>query len=157
MKLNQTFNANDLPQGGGGFEPLPAGWYMARVTDAETRATKAGTGEYISVRYDITGPTHQGRVVYGNLNISNPSAKAEQIGRQQLGELMRAIGLAKISDTDQLVGGVCELKITIRKGNDQYPDSNDIQAWKAVSSGPPASVAADAVTQQKQSPPWVKK
>jgi hypothetical protein len=101
-------------------------------------------------------------VVYGNINHSNPSAKAEQIGRQQLGELMRAIGLTKISDTDQLVGGVCEIKVDIRKGDGQYADSNEIKAWKALSAGVPASVgetpaAPGAATQaalSRPTPPW---
>jgi hypothetical protein len=65
--LGQTFNADDLPQGNT-YEPLPAGWYTATIADAELKTTKDGSGQYIKVRYDITGPTHQGRVVFGNIN-----------------------------------------------------------------------------------------
>ena len=92
--LGQTYAASDLPQGNNNYEPLPAGWYTANITQAELKTTAAGDGQYIKLRYDITGPTHQGRVVFGNLNIKNASAKAEEIGRQQLGEIMRAIGAA---------------------------------------------------------------
>jgi hypothetical protein len=103
--LSQSFAVDELPQGSGGnFEPLPAGWYQATITSAELKKTKAGTGEYIAIRYDILGPTHQGRVVFGNLNIANPNQKAEEIGRQQLRELMVSIGLNSVSDTDQLIG-----------------------------------------------------
>lgn len=164
MKLHQTFTLDDLPVGGGQYDPLPPGWYQARIVEAVGKTTKAGTGEYIAVRYDITGPSHQGRVVYGNINHSNPSAKAEQIGRQQLGELMRAIGLSRISDTDELVGGVCEIKVDIRKGDGQYADSNEIKAWKAVSGAVPsvgiaplATAAPGAATQaalSRPTPPW---
>ncbi|MFP5471986.1 MAG: DUF669 domain-containing protein, partial [Bacteroidia bacterium] len=86
--LGETFDASNT---------LPAGWYTATIADAELKTTKDGSGQYINVRYDITGPTHQGRVVFGKLNIKNASAKAEEIGRQKLGELMRAIGLAKVT------------------------------------------------------------
>jgi len=103
-QLNETFSVDALPVSDRNFEPLPAGWYTAVVNGAEIKNTKAGTGQYIAVRYDITGPTHQGRVVFGNLNIKNPNPKAEEIGRQQLGELMRAIGLSTVQDTDQLIG-----------------------------------------------------
>lgn len=113
--LGETFNQQDLPQDQGGFDPLPEGWYTATISGAELKDTKAMTGQYIAVKYDITGPTHQGRVVFGNLNIRNPNPKAEEIGRQQLGELMRAIGLPSVQDTDQLIGGSLQIKLTVRK------------------------------------------
>ena len=109
--LNEEFNVNELPQGNGNFEPLPAGWYTATISQSELKATKAGNGQYIKLRYDITGPSHQGRVVFGNLNIKNANPKAEEIGRQQLGDIMRAIGLAKVTDTDQLIGGQIAIKL----------------------------------------------
>ena len=158
MKLTQPFSVNELPERQNQYDPLPPGWYQARIAQAEVKSTKAKTGEYIAVRYDITGPTHQGRVVFGNLNISNPNAEAERIGREQLGELMRAIGLAQIADTDQLIGGVCEIKVEIRKGDGQYADSNDIKAWKSVSSGgAPKSAASANGALTSAAPPWVKK
>jgi hypothetical protein len=68
--LGQTFDVNELPQGNGGnYDPLPAGWYSATIAGAELKPTKDGSGQYIKVRYDITGPSHQGRVVFGNVNI----------------------------------------------------------------------------------------
>jgi hypothetical protein len=133
--LNQQFNAANLPQSDNNFDPIPAGWYDVTINGAELKTTKAGTGQYIAVRYDVVGPTHQGRVVFGNLNISNPNPKAEEIGHQQLGDLMRAIGLAQVTDTDQLVGGSCQIKVSIRK-SEEYGDSNDVKAWKAGNGAP---------------------
>lgn len=158
--LNQTFNAEELPQGNDGdFQPLPAGWYSVTINDAEIRTTKAGNGQYIAVRYDVTGPTHQGRVVFGNINISNPNPKAEEIGHQQLGQLMRAIGLTQVSDTDQLIGGSLEIKLAIRK-SDEYGDSNDVKAFKAIAgSSAPAPMQQQAPAAQSaptQRPPWQK-
>lgn len=62
--LNKTFTAAELPQSDSSFDPLPAGWYQVSIGGAELRATKSGTGKYIAVRYDVLGPTHQGRVVF---------------------------------------------------------------------------------------------
>lgn len=163
--LGQTFDANDLPQGNT-YDPLPAGWYTATIADAELKTTKDGSGQYIKVRYDITGPTHQGRVVFGNLNIKNASAKAEEIGRQQLGELMRAIGLARVTDTNQLIGGVLSIKIDVRPATDQYPAQNEVRGYKAIAgsvptfAAPAASPAASATASAapaKAAPPWAKK
>ena len=74
--LGQAFSADQLPQGNGGnYDPLPPGWYTVNITQAELKSTAAGDGQYIKMRYDITGPTHEGRVVFGNLNIRNPNPK----------------------------------------------------------------------------------
>ena len=165
--LGQTFDANELPQGNGGnYDPLPDGWYNANITAAELKPTKDGSGQYIKVRYDITGPSHQGRVVFGNLNIKNASAKAEEIGRQQLGEIMRAIGLAKVTDTDQLIGGSLSIKLDVRAATEQYAAQNEVKGFKAITgsaptfAAPAASPSASAPAAQaatKAAPPWAKK
>ena len=162
--LNEEFNVNELPQGTGNFEPLPAGWYTATITQSELKATKAGNGQYIKLRYDITGPSHQGRVVFGNLNIKNASPKAEEIGRQQLGDIMRAIGLAKVTDTDQLIGGQIAIKLEVKE-DAQYGASNEVKGFKSVSGSVapaaasiPANTAAPApAAPAKAAPPWAKK
>lgn len=157
--LNETFEADNLPQGNS-YEALPAGWYNVNVTGAELKNTKAGNGQYIAVRYDVTGPTHQGRVVFGNLNIKNPNPKAEEIGRQQLGELMRAIGVARVTDTDQLIGGSLQIKLEIRPAEGQYEASNDVKAFKSITGGAPTfstpAAAPEAPASGKAAPPWAK-
>lgn len=156
-QLDETFSVDSLPVSDRNFEPLPAGWYTAVINGAEVKVTKAGTGKYIAVRYDITGPTHQGRVIFGNLNIKNPNPTAEKIGREQLGEIMRAIGLATVQDTDQLIGGQLMIKLDIRE-SEQYGASNDVKGFKASGAAPPkAALAAAPAATAKASPPWVKK
>jgi hypothetical protein len=162
--LNEEFNVNELPQGNGNFEPLPAGWYTATISQSELKATKAGNGQYIKLRYDITGPTHQGRVVFGNLNIKNANPKAEEIGRADLGEIMRAIGLAKVTDTDQLIGGQIGIKLSVKE-DAQYGASNEVKGFKSLSgSAAPAAASIPAKTaapapaaSAKAAPPWAKK
>jgi len=164
--LNQTFNQQDLPKGtGGNYEPLPAGWYTASIVQAEIKPTKSGTGEYISVRYDILGPTHQGRVVFGTFNIRNASPKAEEIGQQQLGELMAAINLPQLSDTDQLIGSNLQIKLAIER-NEQYGDKNQVKAYKSVngamgvtvpSNKPRSAPPVSAPAAKSSAPAWAKK
>lgn len=156
--LGETFNAGDNPSSGG-FDPLPAGWYTATIADAELKPTKAGTGEYIAVRFDITGPTHEGRVVFTNLNIRNPNPKAEEIGRQQLDQLMIATGLPSVQDTDQLIGGSCSIKLTV-KHDDQYGDGNEVKGFKAIDGGAAPMPKPAAPAQQQAAPafpPWAAK
>ena len=166
--LDEAFDVNSLPQSDNNFDPLPAGWYTTKIAGAEIKATKNGTGQYISVRYDIIGPSHQGRVVFGNINIKNANPKAEEIGRQQLGEIMRAIGLTRVTDTDQLIGGNVQIKLSVKQ-DETYGDKNEIKGFKAVSTGSmPGVIAAHVAVGESQAtvqqsapaastPPWATK
>lgn len=155
--LDQSFEVDALPQSNS-YEPLPAGWYEANITGAELKETKAGNGQYIAVKYTITGPSFQGRTVYGNLNIKNPNPKAQEIGRSQLGDLMRSIGLAKVTDTDQLIGGSLAIKLAISK-REGYDDSNEVKGFKSLSGSMPAVEKAEKATPagDKAAPPWQRK
>ena len=159
--LDEEFSIDTLPVSTSNFEPLPEGWYNAAITGAEIKATKANDGKYIAVKYTITGPTHQGRVIFGNLNIKNASTKAEEIGRMQLGSIMRAIGLAKVTDTDQLIGGNLSIKLVVKTG--EY-SGNEIKGYKALGGSAPAAVApfkpvgpAAGAPAAKTAPPWARK
>lgn len=156
--LGETFNAEELPQGTGSFDPIPAGQYDATITRADLKPTKDGSGQMIAVRFDITGPTHQGRVVFSNLNIRNKSPKAEEIGRQQLGDIMRAIGLPSVQDTDQLVGNAIKIKVEIEK-KEGYEARNVVKAFKAASGSPAPAPAAQAPAAggAASAPPWARK
>lgn len=158
--LDEAINANDLPEDVGGFSPLPAGDYQCRIADAGINPTKDGNGKYIKLSLDVIGPTHAGRKLFANLNIRNASAKAEEIGRQQLGSLMRAVGLPTLTDTDQLIGGVFVAKVAVRN-DEKYGEGNEIKAYKAVSgSAPPAASipkAASAAAPAASAPPWARK
>ena len=166
MFLNEEFDVEKLPTGTKNFDPLPPGWYGASITEAKLKPTKDGNGQYISVRYTITGPTHEGRVVFGNLNTRNASLKAEEIGRAQLGDIMRAIGVPRLSDTDQLIGGGLQIKIASRPADGQYAEQNEIKDYKAKdSSAPafgtgskpaPAAMPSNGEKKSKTAPPWAK-
>ena len=157
--FDQAFDINELPVSDNNYDPIPKGWYNVRITEAQIKATKKGDGQYISIRYDIIGPAHQGRVVYGSINIKNDSQKAEEIGRQQLGNLMRAIGLTRVTDTDQLINGELQVKLAIKR-DEQYEDKNEIKAYKANVGGALPQASAPAAAPQSSptaAPPWAKK
>ncbi len=126
--LDQKYKTKDMPEGTN-YEPLPIGWYDVEIVEAELKATKAGTGKYINLQMKITGPTYEGRIVFSMLNIDNQSAKAEEIGRRQLGDIMRAIGLDAVNDTDQLIGGTFQVKLGIAPGTDQYDPKNTVKGY----------------------------
>ena len=153
--LNQEYDVATLPEGTN-YELLPAGWYNCTIDGAELKDTKEKTGQFIAIKYKVTGPTHDGRVVFCNLNIKNSSSKAEEIGRQQLGELMRAIGLAKVTDTDQLIGGNLQIKLAIRDAANGYDASNEVRGYKSIEGGS-LPMMESKPTAKPAAAPWAKK
>jgi hypothetical protein len=157
MLLDESFDLDSLPVSQPSFEPLPAGWYMASINSAEIRPTKSG-GKMIAIKYEVLGPTHSGR--FGNINIRNANPKAEEIGRQQLGDIMRAIGLSRLRDTDDFIGGKLSIKVQVTQ-SEQYGPGNDIRAWKAIEGSaiprPTMPSSAPAQATSASSPPWAKK
>lgn len=160
--LDIAIDINEIPESTNSYELLPPGWYDATVAGAELRDTKSG-GQMIAVKYSILGPTHQGRLVWGNINIRNSNPKAEEIGRQQLGEIMRATGLARVTDTDQLIGLTMGIKVAIREAQNGYEAQNEVKGWKATQGSaapapaPAAFVPPTASAPAGKQPPWAKK
>lgn len=146
--LGFTVNESELPPSDNSFDVLPPGWYTAKIEDADLRFTQSG-GQMIKIKYRLDN----NRVVFGNLNVVNHNAKAEEIGRRQLGELMRAIGLASAEDTDQFVGGTCEIKLKVRPAQNGYDESNDVAGFRALQK---SEAPLPVKTPVKTSAPWGK-
>lgn len=167
MFLDNPIHAQDLPENEqGSFDPIPEGKYTVQIGAADLNPTKDGSGQYIKLKLNVTGPSHSGRVIFSNVNIRNKSSAAETIGRQQLRSIMTALGLATLNDTDQLIGGHLTVKIGIRPAEGQYEAQNDVKSYSAADN---TQSSAPAFTQQsvtqsapqadagKASPPWAKK
>lgn len=148
MFLGMTFNVNDLPQDEQQGGAIPAGQYVVKIERAQLKDTKSGTGRYISLMLRVQGPTHSNAVVFAMVNISNQNQEAERIGKAQLRSIMEAIGLQTITDTDQLIGGVMDVKVAVEKdtynGNEQ--DRNVVKSFKKSQSGA-------ALSTPRQQPP----
>ena len=110
-------------------DAIHAGTYEAVVTDSEMRATKNGLGMGINLTFEILseGPA-KGRKVFAWINYENASAKAQQIGREELASLCKAVGVTELDDTVQLHN----LPLLITVGLDRNdPTKNVIKAYKA--------------------------
>ena len=150
MRLDEVFTLDSVPASTTNYDALPAGLYEATIANAEIKDSKSG-GKYINVRYDITGPSHAGRVVFGMITIANANPKAEEVGRQQLGDLIRAIGLDKLADTDQLIGGQLIIKLDVET-SEQYGEQNRVRGFRPANKASKTAAAATTNT-----PPWAKK
>jgi hypothetical protein len=73
---------------------------------------------------------------------------------------MRAIGLGKVSDTDQLIGGNLGIKLSVKTG--EYA-GNEIKGYRALNGAAPTPVSilstpsSVKTASAKAAPPWAKK
>lgn len=135
------------------FDLIPAGWYQMFISKAELRPTKSG-GSMISVTYDISGPTHQGRKVFGNFNWENANPVAQEIGRKQFAQQVRALGLSGIQQLEDLINLPFDGKVGIQKSKDQqYEDSNRVTAFATAGSKSGGSVTQAAPQQRPVAAP----
>lgn len=154
--LEHTIELDTLPEQTNDFSPLPVGEYLVEIVKAEIKNTKAGNGQYINLRLDVSEGQYANRVLFAIVNIKNQLEAAERIGRAQLGDIMRAIGLSSLSDTDQLIGAPLIVKVGQREYNGEM--QNDVKAYKSASDNSlPKAVSkpAPAVSSAKRAP-WAK-
>ncbi len=57
------FNAEEV-EPAAKFDPIPAGRYQAIITDSEQKPTKAGTGHYLQLTFQIQEGTYKGRILW---------------------------------------------------------------------------------------------
>ena len=132
-RLGQTFyvgqyaNSADMS-----FEPVPAGTYEVQVTDADLKTTQKGDGQYISMELSIVrNPEYQGRKIFANITVSNPSQKAVDIGRAQIMDLCEILSFSSgFNDTDQLKGRTFGVKVKVSDGTPERPNKrNDVTQY----------------------------
>ena len=85
------------------------------------------------------------------LNIRNPNPKAEEIGLGQLRSLMAAINLNDLQDTDQLLGGSLQIKLSVKR-DEEYGDKNEVKQYKALSATMPSQSSSMPMPTQNASP-----
>jgi hypothetical protein len=153
-----NFNAAEVaPQTA--FDPLPPGNYVAVITESEEKATKAGTGSYLQLTFEVVEGQYQGRKVWARLNLNNPNDQAVAIARAELSAICHAVNVIDLKDTTQLH----DLPMAIRlnaKPDQSGEVRNEIKKYEAIAnSNRPAATA-----QQQQKPaatantkPWGKK
>ena len=151
----ETINITDIPEQSNDYSLLPAGDYIVTIKDAEHKPTKSGTGAYIKLKLEVVAPSNAGRVLFSNINIRNDNETAQNIGLAQLGQIMRAGGLASVSTSEQLIGITVGIKVTIKDAQNGYAAQNEVKAFKPVSNAP--VLAQSSAAPAKGTPPWAAK
>lgn len=135
------------------FEPLERGMYTGMVIDSTIKQTKAGTGEYIELVIQVVDGPQSGRRLWERLNVSNPNKTAEDIARSQLALLCQAVGVQKLTATEQLHDVPFVMEVDIDRKD---PTRNRIMGYSPASNAPSAPVAA-APAAASATPAWKRK
>ncbi|MEQ9616638.1 MAG: DUF669 domain-containing protein [Phycisphaerales bacterium] len=146
------FNASEVDPAVG-FDPVPAGKYLAVITESEMKPTKAGTGSYLQLTFQIVEGECKGRLLWARLNLDNPSAMAVKIARAELSAICRAIGVMVPKDSVELHNLPLVIKVACRKRDDvggAGEITNEIKGYEGKQRAEPVASAATAGS----TPPW---
>jgi hypothetical protein len=144
--------------------PVPAGKYLAVITDSEMRPTKAGTGHYLQLTFEIIEGEHKGRRLWSRLNLDNPNATAVRIAKAELSAICRAVGVMAPRDSVELhnIPLVIRVKCTKRPDtgeinneiNGYYPKSAMSEATKPAGPSANGTSGTSTTPTTPTTPPW---
>jgi hypothetical protein len=149
MATLKGFNANDVDPATD-FEAIPAGKYLAVITDSEVKPNKLGTGSYLQLTFQIIDGEYKNRFVWARLNLDNPNATAVKIARAELSAICRAVGVMAPSDSVELHDLPLVISVKCKKRADTGEITNEIKGYakKEAAAGKPVQAAVDTT------PPW---
>lgn len=112
------------------FELIPAGDYVAVITDSEWKETKSKDGQYLSLKLEIIEGVNKGRVLFDNLNLDNKNEKAVQIAQQTLASICLATNKINVNDSAELHNIPLIIKVGVQPAQGAYEESNRIKGYK---------------------------
>ena len=135
-----------------GFDPIPAGKYLAVITDSVMKATKAGTGEYLELTFEVIDGPYKGRKLWDRLTLNHPNELTVQIARGMLSSLCHAVGVMKPKDSLELHNLPLVLSVSMKNREDTGEPTNVIKGYAKRDTGAPPQPAVAAAN--GNTPPW---
>ena len=144
------FNAHEV-EPTSNFEPLPAGKYLAAITESEMKPTKNGSGSYLQLAFTILEGEFKNRVLWARLNLNNPNATAVKIARSELSAICHAVGVMQPRDSVELHNIPLLINVKLKKREDTGELTNEIKGYepKGASTGQLQQAPVTSNT-----PPW---
>ena len=152
-------------------ELLPPGKYVAHIVASEMKDTSTG-GQYLKLEHEVIDGPHRGRKVWNNLNLVNNNQTTVEIAQRQLSAICHAIGVLKVSDSDQLHFKPLLITVKVRpagkdKNGIDRDAQNEVGGYEPTSGGTgvvghasavqsTASARAPAAASAVGVPPWKK-
>lgn len=144
------FNANDVDPNFG-FEPIPAGKYLAAITESDMKPTKSGVGQYLQFTFQIIEGEYKGRLVWSRLNLDNPNATTVKVARAELSAICRAVGVPAPKDSAELHNLPLIISVGLKKRDDTGEMTNVLKGYSKKDAAVPRGTAVASGT---GAPPW---
>lgn len=138
------------------FDPLPADKYLAVITESEMKPTKAGTGSYLQLTFEVLDGQFKGRKVWARLNLANSNETAVKIAQAELSAICRAVGVLAPNDSVELHNLPLVITVKCKKRPDTGEITNEVKGY-AKKDAPQASAPAAGMTPAPSvngTPPW---
>jgi len=126
------------------FDPVPAGQYIAEITDAEVVDTKTGGGKRFKLTWKILDGPFTNRLVFDGLNIVNSNITAQTIAQGQMKELREAMGRPAARDTDEYKFVPHLINVGIKPASGNFSASNSFKGAKPIAQAGGGAPAAPA-------------
>ena len=123
-----NFDANNVDPSVA-LDPIPAGKYIAVITETEMKPTKAGGGKYLQATFQIIDGEYKGRLVWARLNLENKSEMTVKIARGELSAICRAVGVMAPKDSVELHNIPLEINVGLKKRDDNGEFTNVIKGY----------------------------
>lgn len=145
------FNANNVDPALD-FEPIPAGKYLAIISDSGMKPTKNGSGSFLELTFQVIDGPYKNRLLWSRLNLENPNKQAVEIARAQLSAICRAVGVMQPKDSLELHNLPLQITVKCKRREDTDEIVNEIRAYakKEAATGQPQQ-------ETSSTPPWARK
>ena len=134
------------------FDPLPAGKYVAAIVASEMKPTKAGTGQFLELTFQVLEGEHRNRLLWTRLNLDNPNATAVQMARAELSAICRAVDVLAPRDSLELHDLPLVINVRCKRRDDSGELVNEIKGFARKDAAP--SVRSEPVAAADNTPPW---
>ncbi|MEX0718361.1 MAG: DUF669 domain-containing protein [Planctomycetaceae bacterium] len=131
------------------FDPVPAGKYLAVITESEMKPTKAGNGHFLQLTLQIIEGEFKNRLLWARLNLDNPNATAVQIARAELSAICRAVGVLAPRDSVEMHNLPLVVHVRCKKRADTGEIVNEVKGYSPKETPPPPVTAI-----ANNTPPW---
>lgn len=150
--------------------PLPAGEYLAHITESDVVNLKSGNGQGLKLTFEVIDGPFKGRRVWESLNVVHSNELAQSIAQSQLSAICRATGVIKLDDTAALHRKPMKITVAIKPASGDYKEGNSIKGYDSAAGAAPAQqlfpagapaanspAPAPAPAAPKAAPAWAKK
>jgi len=134
------------------FEPIPAGKYLAIITESAMKPTKSGSGSYLELVFEVIEGQFKARNLWARLNLDNPNPLTVQIARAELSAICRATGVMQPKDSIELHNLPLLITVKCKKREDTGDITNEVKGYakKEAAAGQPQQATS-------QTPPWARR